>query len=168
MSPPTDPLTRLQNLGLTLPVAPAALASYVPVIVTPLGGGRLQVSVSGQVALRDGVPVHKGRVPDEVSIEAAVENARACALNLLAQLEGSVGLANVERILQVTVYVRSANDFEKQPQVANGVSDLLAEVLGEAGRHTRAAVGVSSLPLGVPVEASLVAVARERERAGVR
>jgi enamine deaminase RidA (YjgF/YER057c/UK114 family) len=164
----TDPHSRLRELGLTLPSPPSAMATYVPVVVVPIGGGRLQVSVSGQVALRDGVPLHRGRVPDQVSVEEAVENARACGLNLLAQLERSVGLASVERITQVSVFVRCAGDFEQQAVVANGASDLLADVLGEAGRHTRAAVGVNALPFGVPVEVSLTAVARERERAALR
>jgi enamine deaminase RidA (YjgF/YER057c/UK114 family) len=165
MTQTTDPITRLHELGLTLPSPPAAVATYLPVVVVPLGGGRLQVCVSGQVALRDGVPLHRGRVPDEVSVEQAVQNARACGLNVLAQLERSVGLASVERITQVSVFVRCADDFEQQPQVANGASDLFADVLGEAGRHTRAAVGVNALPFGVPVEVALTAVARERERA---
>lgn len=163
-TPQVDAHARLRELGLTLPPPPPALAAYVPVIVVPLGEGRLQVSISGQVALRDGTPLHRGRVPDQVGIEEAMENARACALNLLAQLEHAVGLAQVERITAVTVYVRSADDFEKQPQVANAASDLLADVLGERGRHTRAAVGVNALPLGVPVEIAATAVARERPR----
>src|SRR5258708_35123297 len=98
MTPTTDPHARLRELGLTLRPPPTAMATCLPVVVVPLGGGRLQVSVSGQVALRDGVPLHRGRVPDQVSVEDAVANARACALNLLAQLEHSVGLASVERI----------------------------------------------------------------------
>jgi enamine deaminase RidA (YjgF/YER057c/UK114 family) len=161
-----DPHARLRELGLTLPPPPAAMASYVPVVVVPLGDGRLLVSVSGQVAMRDGAPLHRGRVPDEVSLEQAVENARACGLNLLAQLEHSVGLANVERITAVTVFVRSSDGFGQQPQVGNGASDLLADVLGEAGRHSRAAVGVSELPFGVPVEVSATAVATARRDAG--
>ena len=155
-----DPHARLRELGLTLPQPPPALAAYVPAIVTSLGGGRVLVSVSGQVALRDGRPLHRGRVPDEVSIAEAQDNARACALNVLAQLDAAVGLGNVERITQLTVYVRCAGDFEQQPQVANAASELLADVLGDVGRHTRAAVGVNALPLGVPVEISAVAVAK--------
>jgi enamine deaminase RidA (YjgF/YER057c/UK114 family) len=165
---PVDPHARLRELGLTLPSPPAALATYIPAVVVPLGDGRLQVWVSGQVAMRDGIPLHRGRVPDQVGVEQAVENARACALNVLAQLERSVGLANVERITQLTVYVRSADEFEQQPQVANGASDLLADVLGEGARHTRAAVGVNALPLGVPVEVSATAIARERSRQSTR
>ena len=154
-----DPHARLRDLGLALPEPPAALASYVPAIVTPLGDGRVLVAVAGQVALRDGRPLHRGRVPDEVTVVQAQDNARACALNVLAQLEAAVGLENVERITQLTVYVRCADDYEQQPQVANAASDLLADVLGEVGRHTRAAVGVNALPLGVPVEIAATAVA---------
>lgn len=154
-----DPHTRLRELGLTLPAPPPAIASYVPYAVVPIGDGRVLVSVSGQVATRDGVPLHRGTVPDQVSIEAAIDDARACAVNVLAQLEAAVGLANVERVLQLTVYVRSAADFDKQPQVGNGASELIHDVLGEIGRHTRAAVGVNALPLGVAVEVSALAVA---------
>lgn len=164
MAMTTDPHARLSELGLTLPTPPAAVATYVPTVVLPIGDGRLHVSVSGQVALRDGVPLHRGRVPDEVSVDDAVANARACALNVLAQLEAAVGLARVERVTALTVYVRCADDFEKQPQVANGASDLIADVLGERGRHTRAAVGVNALPFGVPVEVSATAIAVERQR----
>ena len=154
-----DPHARLSELGLTLPPPPAALAAYVPAIVTPLSEGRVLVAVSGQVALRDGRPLHRGRVPDEVTVVQAQDNARACALNVLAQLEAAVGLESVERITQLTVYVRCADDYEQQPQVANAASELLAEVLGEVGRHARVAVGVNALPLGVPVEIAATAVA---------
>jgi enamine deaminase RidA (YjgF/YER057c/UK114 family) len=154
------PHARLHELGLRLPAAPTAVASYLPATVVPLSASRVLVSVSGQVVLRDGAPVLRGRVGEEVSIEEAVDNARACALNLLAQLELAVGLDNVEQVLQVTVYVRCADGFERQPLVANGASDLLVAVLGERGRHARAAVGVNALPLGVPVEVSAQVVAR--------
>jgi enamine deaminase RidA (YjgF/YER057c/UK114 family) len=110
--------------------------------------------------LRDGAPVLRGRVPDQVSVEDAAGNARSCALNLLAQLERAVGLGAVEQVMQVTVYVRSAADFEGQAQVANGASELLVAVLGERGRPARAAVGVDALPLGVPVEVSALVLAR--------
>jgi enamine deaminase RidA (YjgF/YER057c/UK114 family) len=157
-----DPHARLRELGLELPDPPAAVASYLPATLLPLGGGRVLVSVSGQVLLRDGAAVLRGRVPDEVSVEEAAGNARGCALNLLAHLERAARLGNVEQVLQLTVFVRSADGFEGQPAVANGASDLLVAVLGERGRHARAAVGVNALPLGVPVEVAALAVARER------
>ncbi|HZS14532.1 MAG TPA: RidA family protein [Candidatus Dormibacteraeota bacterium] len=154
-----DPHARLAALGLELPPAPPALAAYVPATALPMGHGRVLVSVSGQVLVRDGAPVLRGRVPDEVSVEEAVENARGCALRVLAQLDGAAGLANVEQVLQVTVFVRCADGFEGQPAVADGASELLVAVLGERGRHARAAVGVNALPLGVPVEVTALALA---------
>jgi enamine deaminase RidA (YjgF/YER057c/UK114 family) len=158
--PQTTPLQRLEALGLTLPQAPAPLASYIPTTVVPIGDGRVLVFVAGQVAMRDGAPVQRGRVPDEVSLEAAQENARLVCLNVLAQLEKTVGLANVEQVLQVTGYVRCSDSFDQQPAVLNAASELIVAVLGDAGRHTRAAVGTNALPGGVPVEMTAIAVAR--------
>jgi enamine deaminase RidA (YjgF/YER057c/UK114 family) len=158
--PGDGPLARLRGLGLELPAAPAAVASYLPAAVVPVGEGRVLVSVSGQVLLRDGAPVLQGCVPSQVSVEQAIDNARSCALNVLAQLEHAVGLDNVEQVLQLSVFVRSDDGFEAQPRVANGASDLLVAVLGERGRHARAAVGVNALPLGVPVEVAALALAR--------
>jgi enamine deaminase RidA (YjgF/YER057c/UK114 family) len=159
-----SPHDRLAALGLELPPAPAALAAYLPTTLAPLGGGRALLSVSGQVWAADGRPVQRGRVPDQVSAAEAEENARQCALRVLAQLEAAVGLERVEQVLQVTVYVRSADSFEAQPQVGNAASELLVAVLGEAGRHARAAVGVNALPLGVPVEVSALALVRPPTR----
>jgi len=159
------PHSRLAELGLELPAPPAALAAYVPTTLAPLGDGRALLSVAGQVWIEDGRPVHRGRVPDQVGVAEAEENARHCALRVLAQFEAAAGLDNVEQVLQVTVYVRSADSFEAQPQVGNAASELLVAVLGEAGRHARAAVGVNALPLGVPVEVSALALVRRPTRA---
>ena len=159
-----DPRARLQALGLTLPVPPAPVAAYVPTITTPLGGGRVMLAVSGQVPIRDGRPVAIGRVPDEIDIDTAVECARLCGLNLLAQIEAAVGLDAVQQVLALTGYVRCADGFGDQPRVLNGASELLVEVLGDAGRHTRAAVGVNALPFGVPVEVSALVVAITADR----
>lgn len=158
--PGATPRDRLRDLGLTLPPAPAAVASYVPVNVVPLGAGRALVAVSGQLPLRDGRPVATGRVPDEVSLAVAQDCARVCALNILAQLDSAVGLDSVEKIVHASVFVRCADDYTGQPQVANATSELLVDVLGESGRHARAAVGVNALPLGVPIEVAVLAVAR--------
>lgn len=155
-----DPHARLEALGLQLPDPPTPVASYVPATVVPISEGRVLVSVSGQVPVRDGRAVVEGRVPDVVSVEQAVECARTCALNVLAQLERAVGLGNVEQVLQLSVFVRCAGDFTAQPRVADGASDLLVEVLGERGRHARAAVGVNALPLGVPVEVAALVLGR--------
>jgi enamine deaminase RidA (YjgF/YER057c/UK114 family) len=154
------PHARLRVFGLELPEPPPPVASYLPASVVPLADGRLLVSVSGQVLLCDGSPALRGRVGEEVGLEQAVDNARACALNVLAQLERAVGLDNVEQVIALTAYVRCADDFERQPVVANGASDLLLAVFGERGCHARTAVGVNALPLGVPVEVSAQVVAR--------
>jgi enamine deaminase RidA (YjgF/YER057c/UK114 family) len=135
------------------------MASYVPTRVVPLGGGSSLLYVAGQVATRDG-QLLMGRVPDEVSVERGQEAARACALNILAQIEAAAGLDNLEQIVQLLGYVLSADGFGDQPTVINGASDLLVEVLGEAGRHSRAALGANALPRGVTVEIAAVAVVR--------
>ena len=157
-----SPHEKLRELGLELPSPPAALAAYVPTRTVPVGEGRALVFVAGQVPLRDGRPLFAGAVPEPVSLEDARECARLCALNILAQLEAAAGLENVEQIAQLTGFVLSAEGFGQQPQVINAASELLAEVLGDAGKHSRAAVGVNALPLSVPVEVAAVAVVRSR------
>ena len=134
----------------------------MPTRTVPIGDGRALVFIAGQVPMREGKPIHAGSVPEPVSVEQAQECARACALNLLAQLEAAAGLDNVEQIAQLTGYVLSADGFGQQPQVVNAASELLGEVLGEAGKHSRAAVGVNALPLSVPVEIAAVAVVKSR------
>jgi enamine deaminase RidA (YjgF/YER057c/UK114 family) len=111
------------------------------------------------VSVKDGKRL-TGRCPDEVSVEDAQAAARVCALNLLAQMEAAVGLANVERIAQLTGFVLSTADFGDQPKVINAASDLLVEILGDAGKHTRAALGANSLPFSVTIEIAAVAVVR--------
>jgi enamine deaminase RidA (YjgF/YER057c/UK114 family) len=153
------PLDRLRELGYELPQAPAPLASYVPTRLVPVGDGRALLYIAGQVAMREG-ELMTGRVPTEVSVEDAQEAARRCALNILAQIESAAGLDNVEGIAQLTAWVLSTEDFGGQPQVANGASDLLVEVLGDAGKHTRAAVGANALPRGVTVEIAATVIVR--------
>lgn len=143
---------RLTELGIELPSAPAAIAAYVPVRVV----GRLAY-VSGQVPLVDGRPMHPGKVGDTVTIEQGAEAARRCALQALSALRAALGsLDLVTGIVQVNAFVASGAAFTDQPKVANGASDLLVEVFGEAGRHSRVAVGVAELPLGVPVEIAVI------------
>ena len=152
------PQDRLKELGLELPAAPAPMAAYVPTRTVPLGGGRSLVFVAGQVPVVDGQVQHVGRVPDEVDMEGARAAARTCALNLLAQVEAVAGLDRVEQVASLSGFVRSAPGFGEQPQVINAASELLVAVLGEAGRHSRAAVGVAELPRGVSVEIAAVFV----------
>ncbi len=136
------------------------MASYVPTRRVPIGGGRALLYVSGQVPARDG-SLLTGRVPDQVGVDAAQEAARRCGLSLLAQIEAAAGLDNVEQVVQLTGWVNSTDDFGGQPEVVNAASDLLVAVLGETGRHTRAAVGSNALPRGVTVEIAAVVVVRD-------
>ena len=157
----TNPHERLRELGLELPAAPAALASYVPTRLVPIGEGRALLYIAGQVSMANGQRL-TGRCPDEVSVEEAQARARVCALNVLAQIESAAGLENVDQLAQVVGFVLSADGFGDQPKVINGASDLLVEVLGDAGRHTRIAVGTNALPFSVTVEIAAVAVVRTR------
>ena len=125
----------------------------------PIGEGRALLYVSGQLSSADGERL-TGRCPDEVSVEEAQARARACALNVLAQIEAAAGLDNVEQVTQVIGFVLSADGFGDQPAVLNGASDLLVDVLGDAGRHSRAALGTNALPFSATVEMMAVAVVR--------
>ena len=154
-----SPHARLRELGLELPAPPAPAASYVPTRMVPIGGGRSLLFIAGQVSSEGGKRL-TGRCPDEVSVEQAQDAARACALNLLAQMESAAGLDNVEQVMQLTGFVLSTDDFGDQPKVINGASDLIVEVLGEAGKHTRAALGTNALPFSVTVEIAAIAVVR--------
>jgi len=140
---------RLAELRVTIPEVPAAVANYVPYVTT----GNL-VYLAGQIAIRDGRLLHPGVVPAEVSIEAAQAAARECAINLLAALRSACNgrLDRVVRCVRLDGFVASANDFTQQPLVMNGASDLLVSVFGDAGRHTRLAIGVNVLPLNACVE----------------
>ena len=148
----STPEERLQELGLSVPEVAKPVAAYIPA----LRSGN-HVFTSGQRPMRDGSLMLTGKVGGEVTEEEAVECARQCALNALAAVRAEVGeLSAVKRIVKVVVFVASTPDFTAQPKVANGVSELLGEVFGEAGRHARSAVGVSVLPLDAPVEVELV------------
>jgi enamine deaminase RidA (YjgF/YER057c/UK114 family) len=155
----TSPHARLRELGLTLPAPPAAVASYVPTRLVPIGEGRSLLYIAGQVSAEGGKRL-VGRCPDEVSVEQAIAAARVCALNVLAQMEAAAGLDKIEQVMQVIGFVLSTDDFGDQPKVINGASDLLVDVLGEAGRHTRVALGTNALPFSVTVEIAAVAVVR--------
>jgi len=144
---------RLAELGIELPAVPPPLASYVPVVVS---GGL--AFVAGQIPVEDGRLLWAGRLGTDVDIATGAEAARRCALQALAALRGVLGsLDRVRGIVRLAVFVASAPGFTDQPKVANGASDLLAEVFGEAGRHARVAVGVVELPLGAPVEVEVTA-----------
>lgn len=141
---------RLTELGIVLPDAAAPVASYVPVVVQ---GGFAYVS--GQLPFIDGVLI-KGRLGDDVKLADGIDAARACGLMILSQLNNAGVLDEVEQIVKLGAFVNSTPDFTDQPKVANGASDLMLEVFGDAGRHARAAVSAPSLPLGAAVEVDAV------------
>jgi enamine deaminase RidA (YjgF/YER057c/UK114 family) len=145
------PRERLAELGIELPAVTPPVASYIPAVRT---GNH--VYVSGQVPLVDGKPLATGKVGAEVTPERANELAARCALQLLAAVDDLVGLEAVVRVVKVVGFVASAPGFSGQPAVINGASDFLADVLGNAGRHARSAVGVAELPLNVPVEVEAI------------
>jgi enamine deaminase RidA (YjgF/YER057c/UK114 family) len=143
---------RLARAGISLPEPPPAVGSYVP---TVLVDGWCWVS--GMLPLRDGSLVNPGILGASVSLEEGREAAVVAAVVLLARLAKDLGsLERIEQWVSLTGYVASTPDFHEQPQVMNAASDLIAELFGERGRHTRAAVGVASLPLGAPVEIAAV------------
>ncbi|MEU3168983.1 RidA family protein [Streptosporangium sp. NPDC006930] len=147
---------RLAELGLILPEVVPPLAAYVPAVRS---GNH--VYTSGQLPIVDGKLMAIGKVGAEVDVEDAYALARVCALNALAAVASAAGgLSNIVRIVKVVGFVASAPDFTGQPQVVNGASDLLAAVLGDAGKHARSAVGVAVLPLDAPVEVEVIAEVR--------
>ena len=145
---------RLAELGIALPEPAAPVAAYVP---TVLAGNLLHIS--GQVSLEKG-ELLTGRLGADRDLEFGIRAARACGLMLLAQIEKAVGLDRVERIVRLGVFVASDPGFTDQPKVANGTSELMEQVFGEAGRHARSAVGVPVLPLGAAVEVDAVVAVR--------
>jgi len=143
--------TRLAELGITLPTAAAPVAAYVPVVIA-----NGIAHISGQLPFIDGALV-KGRLGEDVTTEQGYAAARACGLMLLAQLKAALGsLDRVERIVKLGAFINSTGDYTDQPKVANGASELMAEIFGDAGKHARSAVGVPVLPLGAAVEVDAI------------
>lgn len=139
---------RLAELGLTLPTPAAPAANYMPFVKSGS-----QIHIAGQLP-KLGDNMITGKLGEKLSIEEGQKAAKACAINLLAQANAATGgnLDRVKRVVKINVFVNSTPDFVDQPKVANGASDFLVEVLGDAGRHARSAVGVATLPFGVAVE----------------
>jgi enamine deaminase RidA (YjgF/YER057c/UK114 family) len=144
---------RLKELGVTLPAPPVPVASYVPFTIS----GNI-VFISGQVPVADGAVKYVAKLGIDGGVEVGQAAAQLCAINVLAQLKAACGgdLDRVTRCLKLGVYVNATPDFTQQPEVANGASDLIAAVFGDAGKHARAAVGVGSLPRGVAVEVDAI------------
>ena len=146
---------KLEELGITLPQAAAPVAAYVPVVVS---GG--VAYVSGQLPFVNGELV-KGRLGESVPLEDGIAAARACGLMILAQLKSALGsLDRVEQVIKLGAFVNSTGEFVDQPRIANGASELMAVVFGDAGKHARSAVGVPVLPLGAAVEVDAIVAIR--------
>ncbi len=151
------PEEKLKSLGIELPAAPKPLGAYVPFVKT----GNL-VYLSGMLPLKDGKLTKTGRVGESVTLEEAAEAAKTAAINALAVLKLAIGsLDKMKRCVRIEGFVSSAQDFTDQPKVLNGTSNFMFEVFGEAGLHTRTAVGVNILPLNSPVEISFIFEVKE-------
>jgi enamine deaminase RidA (YjgF/YER057c/UK114 family) len=147
-----SPEDKLKELGIELPEAPSPLGSYVPVIRT----GNL-VFLSGILPFVDGNLLRQGKVGEDITIDDAREDAKRAVMNALAVLRSHIGSLNtVKRCIKITGYIASSPDFTEQPRVLNAASDLLYDIFGEAGRHARAAIGVTVLPLNAPVEIEFI------------
>lgn len=141
--------TKLAEMGLSLPDAPAPAANYIPYVVV----GKL-IFVSGQISIGADGKLITGKVGADLDTEAGAKAASRCALALLAQAKAACGgdISRLKRVVKLTGFVNSTPDFTEQPKVVNGASDLLVALLGDAGRHSRSAVSAGALPLGVAVE----------------
>ncbi|MEO9276395.1 MAG: RidA family protein [Nitrososphaera sp.] len=144
---------KLAKMNIALPSPPKPAGSYIPVVKT----GNL-VFVSGQIPMRDGKVQVTGKIPTNTTVEEAQSAAKLCILNALSQIKSEIGsLDRISRIVRVSGFVNSSPDFTEQPKVINAASDLLYEIFGENGKHSRIAVGVASLPLDSSVEIDVIA-----------
>ena len=145
-------MDKLKENEIILPTPPNPAGSYIPVVLT----GNLAF-VSGQIPIKDGSLKFTGKVPDEQSIETAQDAAKLCIINALAHLNAHLGtLDNITKIVRISGFVNSNPSFIEHPKIINAASDLLFEIFGEAGKHSRIAVGVSSLPLNSTVEIDMI------------
>lgn len=142
---------KLESLGVKLPNPPTPAGSYVPVIRT----GNL-LFISGQIPMEDGKVMFTGKVSDD-NLETAQKSARMCAINIISQIKRELGnLDKVSKIVRLSGFVNSVSEFSQQPKVINSASDLLFEIFGEKGKHSRIAVGVASLPLNSMTEIDVI------------
>lgn len=146
-----NPHDVLSQMGITLPAPPKPLAAYVPSVRASATLDTL--FISGQLPLEQGELIAKGIVPDQVDNDTAIACAKQCAINALAVAQGALGsLDRISHVLKLSGFVAATPEFTDHPKIINGASLFIGELFGEAGTHARAAVGVSSLPLGAPVE----------------
>ncbi len=143
---------KIKELGYALPNAPKPLAAYVPVLIIDK-----IVYTAGQLPLINGELKIKGKLGKDVSDNDGIKSAEICALNCLSVVKSAAGsLDNIERIIKLTVFVNSSEGFISQPKIANGASELIGKIFGDAGKHVRSAVGVNELPLNSPVEIEMI------------
>ena len=143
---------KIKELGFVLPEAPKPLAAYVPALKV-----EKLVYTAGQLPMTKGELKYKGKLGSDISVEDGRSAAEICALNCLAAVKGIIGnLDDIERIVKLTAFVNSADNFTDQPKVANGASELIGKIFGESGKHARSAVGVNELPLNAPVEIEMI------------
>ena len=143
---------KLKELDIEIPTPPNPAGSYIPVVKT----GNLAF-VSGQIPMKNGKVVFEGKVPQKQSVDSAKEAAKICIINGLAQLKANLGsLDKITKFVRISGFVNSESDFTEQPQVINAASDLLVNIFGDIAKHSRIAVGVSSLPLNSTVEIDMV------------
>jgi enamine deaminase RidA (YjgF/YER057c/UK114 family) len=143
---------KIKQIGITIPEAAKPLAAYIPALqVSNL------VMTSGQVPIAEGKIKFAGKIGKDLSEEQGIEAAKLCAINCLSAIKSVIGnLDKIKRIVKLTVFVNSAEGFTSQPKIANGASEFIVEVFGEAGKHVRSAVGVSELPLNSAVEIEMI------------
>tara|TARA_Y100000590_G_C15062273_1_gene766791 strand:- start:42 stop:500 length:459 start_codon:yes stop_codon:yes gene_type:complete len=143
---------KLIELGIEIPTPPSPAGSYIPVVIT----GNLAF-VSGQIPMKEGKVMFEGKVPDEQSVDSARNAAKICIINGLAQLKTSLGsLDKIKKFVRISGFVNSNPNFTEQPKVINAASDLLVEIFGDMAKHSRIAVGVTSLPLNSTVEIDMI------------
>ena len=143
---------KLKELGINIPTPPSPAGSYIPVVTT----GNLAF-VSGQIPMKEGKVVFKGKVPENQSVDSARDAAKICIINSLAQLKANLGsLDKITKFVRISGFVNSNPDFTEQPKVINAASDLLVEVFGDMAKHSRIAVGVANLPLNSTVEIDMI------------
>ena len=153
---------KLEAMGLSLPRPMEPLANYVPAIVD----GQL-LYTSGTGPMKGGKPIYQGKVGLELTLEQGYEAAKITMLNLLSTVKSYIGsLDQIERIIKVLGFVNCAPGFHRQPEVINGASDFLVELLGDRGRHARSAIGTCNLPMDIPVEIEMIVKIKGNEREG--
>jgi len=143
---------KLKELSIEIPIPPSPAGSYIPVVTT----GNLAY-VSGQIPMKEGKVVFEGKVPEIQSVDSARDAAKICVINGLAQLKANLGsLDKITKFVRISGFVNSSPDFTEQPKVINAASDLLVEIFGDMAKHSRIAVGTSSLPLNSTVEIDMI------------